>query len=67
MRKEYWEVTDEQLIEKTNKDSKEWIKILEEFRAKEKMLNEVVNFLLTEFNIGRYWARTILTLYKIKS
>jgi hypothetical protein len=33
MKKEYWDVTDEQVIEKTGKSIAEWITILEAFGA----------------------------------
>ena len=36
MKKEYWDVTDEQVIEKIGKKISEWIKILDKFNAIEK-------------------------------
>jgi hypothetical protein len=33
MKKEYWDVTDEQVVEKTGKKIAEWLKILDKFNA----------------------------------
>lgn len=63
MKKEYWDVTDEQLIEKTGRKAGEWMKILEDFKAGQKKSNEVVAYLQGEFNVPRYWARTLTTFY----
>lgn len=67
MKKEYWDVTDEQVIEKTGKKISEWIKILDKFNAQEKKSNDVVAHLQNEYNVPRYWARTLTTHFlKIK-
>lgn len=63
MKKEYWDVSDEQVIEKTGKKISEWIKILDKFKADEKKSNDVVSFLQKEHDVPRYWARTLTTLY----
>lgn len=63
MKKEYWDVTDEQVIEKTGKKIAEWIAILDKFKAVEKKSNDVVAFLQKEYEVPRYWARTLTTLY----
>ena len=63
MKKEYWDVSDEQVIEKTGKKIAEWIKILDRFGAQDKKSNEVVSYLQTDFNVPRYWARTLTTHY----
>jgi uncharacterized protein DUF4287 len=63
MEKNYWEVTDEQVIEKTGKKIGEWIKILDKFNAAEKKSNDVVGHLQSEYNVSRYWARTLTTHY----
>lgn len=63
MKKEYWDVSDEQVIEKTGKKISEWIAILEKFKAAEKKSNDVVTYLQTEYEVPRYWARTLTTLY----
>lgn len=63
MKKEYWDVTDEQVIEKTNKKISEWIIILDAFEAADKKSNDVVAYLQKEFDVPRYWARTLTTLY----
>ena len=63
MKKEYWDVTDEQVIEKTGKPIAEWITILEAFQTAEKKSNDVVAHLQTEYSVPRYWARTLTTHY----
>ncbi|HET9137573.1 MAG TPA: DUF4287 domain-containing protein [Candidatus Kapabacteria bacterium] len=63
MKKEYWDVSDEQVIEKTGKKIAEWIKVLDAFEAATKKSNDVVAFLQKDFSVPRYWARTLTTHY----
>jgi len=63
MKKEYWDVTDEQVIEKTGKPITDWITVLDAFNAIGKKSNDVVAHLQNEYNVPRYWARTLTTLY----
>jgi hypothetical protein len=63
MKKEYWDVSDEQVVEKTGKKIAEWIAVLDKFNAAEKKSNEVVAFLQAEYTVTRYWARTLTTHY----
>ncbi|XZF15274.1 DUF4287 domain-containing protein [Chitinophagaceae bacterium MMS25-I14] len=63
MKKEYWDVTDEQVMEKTGKNISDWITILDKFEAAEKKSNDVVAYLQSDFNVPRYWARTLTTHY----
>ncbi len=63
MKKEYWEVEDAQVIEKTGRDITSWIKILVDFKAAEKKSNESVALLQNQYNVPRYRARTLTTLY----
>jgi hypothetical protein len=63
MKKDYWDVTDEQVIEKTGKKISEWIKILDRFKASDKKSADVVAFLQNDHELPRYWARTLTTLY----
>jgi hypothetical protein len=63
MKKEYWDVTDEQVIEKTGKPIAFWMKTLEEFKAGEKKSTEAVAFLQETHTVPRYWARTLTTHY----
>lgn len=63
MKKEYWDVTDEQVVEKTGKKIAEWIEVLDKFKAVEKKSNDVVAYLQNDFKVPRYWARTLTTLY----
>ena len=63
MKKDYWDVSDEQVIEKTGKKISEWLKIMDEYKAADKKSNDVVSHLQTEYNVPRYWARTLTTHY----
>ncbi|WP_448697943.1 DUF4287 domain-containing protein [Mucilaginibacter sp. AW1-3] len=63
MKQDYWDVTDEQVIEKTGKKLTEWIAILDAFKAADKKSNDVVAFLQAEYAVPRYWARTLTTNY----
>jgi hypothetical protein len=63
MKEDYWSVTDEQVMEKTGKKIAEWMKILNAFKAGDKKSNDVVTHLQTEYNVARYWARTLTTRY----
>ena len=68
MKTEYWDVSDSQVIEKTGKKLSEWIHLLDAFDASGKKSNEVVAYLQKEFNVPRYWSRTLTTHYiKTKS
>ena len=63
MKKDYWDVSDEQVIEKTGKKIAAWMKILDKFNAAEKKSNDAVAFLQAEYLVPRYWARTLTTHY----
>ncbi|MCW3128467.1 MAG: hypothetical protein JWO03_4125 [Bacteroidetes bacterium] len=63
MKEDYWNVEDEQVVEKTGKKKAEWIKILTAFKAEDKKSNDVVAHLQSEYNVPRYWARTLTTMY----
>lgn len=63
MKQDYWNVSDEQVIGKTGKKISEWITILDKFKATEKKSNDVVAFLQSNYEVPRYWARTLTTLY----
>lgn len=63
MKSDYWNVTDEQVVEKTGKNLAHWRKVLDSFAAAEKKSNDVVAFLQKEHEVPRYWARTLTTWY----
>jgi hypothetical protein len=63
MKKEYWDVTDEQVMEKTGKKIADWVKILDQFDAANKKSNDVMAHLQQDFEVPRYWARTLTTYY----
>jgi Domain of unknown function (DUF4287) len=60
---EYWDVSDEQVVEKTGKPLKHWIKVLAGFKAETKKSTEAVEMLQKEHDVPRYWARTLTTRY----
>ncbi len=62
MKSDYWNVSNEQVLEKTGRHIQHWMKLLDEFDAANKKSNEVVAF-LQQLNVPRYWARTLTTLY----
>lgn len=63
MKKEYWDVSNEQVIEKTGQNIDYWINVLTAFDVKNKKSNDVVAHLQNEHNVPRYWARTLTTLF----
>jgi hypothetical protein len=63
MKQDYWNVSDEQVIEKTGKPLADWIALLDAFQAADKKSNDVVAHLQQEYAVPRYWARTLTTHY----
>ncbi len=63
MKADYWNVTDEQVVEKTGKPLSYWTKVLDRFGAASKKPAESVSFLQTTHAVPRYWARTLTTRY----
>jgi hypothetical protein len=63
MKSDYWNVSDEQVIEKTGKTLVHWTKVLDRFGAAKKKSNDVVAHLQQEHDVPRYWARTLTTRY----
>lgn len=63
MKTEYWDVTDEQVVEKTGKHIAEWITLLDAFGTAGKKSTETVVYLQETFSVPRYWARTLTTHY----
>lgn len=63
VKKDYWDVTDEQVVEKTGKPLGHWRRILDQLGAASKKSNDVVAYLQTEHAVPRYWARTLTTNY----
>ncbi|HKX33306.1 MAG TPA: DUF4287 domain-containing protein [Blastocatellia bacterium] len=63
MKSDYWDVTDEQVIEKTGKPLAHWRRVLDAFGAKAKKSNDVVAHLQKDHGVPRYWARTLTTWY----
>ena len=51
------------LWKKQEKVLPEWLDILDKFKASEKKSNEVVSYLQNNYDVARYWARTLTTLY----
>ena len=63
MKSEYWDVSHEQVVEKTAKDLKHWMKVVKQFDAAKKKSNDVVAFLQKEHQVPRYWARRLTTRF----
>lgn len=63
MKSDYWDVTDEQVSEKTGKPLAHWQQTLDTFSATGRKSIEVVAYLQNEHNVPRYWARTLTTWY----
>jgi len=51
------------VIEKPGKKISEWIKIMDKFDTANKKSNDTVSHLQNEYNVPRYWARTLTTMY----
>lgn len=63
MKSDYWNVDDEQVIEKTGKPLAHWMKVLKQFDAANRKSNEVVAHLQSDHGVPRYWARTLTTRF----
>jgi Domain of unknown function (DUF4287) len=63
MKSDYWNVDDEQVIEKTGKPLAHWKKVLDKFGVAGKKSNDVVAHLQKDHGVPRYWARTLTTRY----
>lgn len=63
MEKNIWDVTDERVIKKTGRKISEWIKILDEFQASKKRLNDGVMHLHQEYGVLMYRAKALTTYY----
>ncbi len=63
MKKEYWNVDGEQVIEMTGEKIAGWINIPDQFRAGDKKSNDVVAHLQKGYNVPRFWTRTVTTHY----
>ena len=63
MKSDYWNVTDDQVKEKTGKPLAHWMKVLKGFGAGEKKSAECVALLQNEHGVPRYWARTLTTRF----
>ena len=67
MKSDYWNVTDEQVKEKTGKPLAHWMKVLKQFGAAEKKPAECVAHLQNDHGVPRYWARTLTTRFAKQS
>lgn len=63
MKSDYWNVRDEQVVEKTGKPIRHWMTVLGKFGAADHKSNESVAHLQSDHGVPRYWARTVTTLY----
>ena len=60
---DYWDVTDEQVVEKTGQGIDHWTQVLAAFQAETKKSGEAVALLQETHGVPRYWARTLTTSY----
>lgn len=60
---DYWDVTDDQLVEKTGHPLAHWTSLLDGFGAAAAKSGDVVAFLQGQHGVPRYWARTLTTRY----
>jgi Domain of unknown function (DUF4287) len=63
MKSDYWDVTDAQVIEKTGKPLAHWHGVLGKLGAKTMKSNDVVAHLQRDYEVPRYWARTLTTWF----
>jgi Domain of unknown function (DUF4287) len=63
MKTEYWDVSDDQVLEKTGHNISYWMKVLKDFKPETKKSNEAVALLQNTHGVPRYWARTLTTRY----
>lgn len=63
MKADYWDVTDEQVVEKTGQPLAHWRIVLAKFDAAAKKSNESVAHLQNDHGVPRYWARTLTTWF----
>lgn len=63
LKPDYWNVSEEQILEKTRKPLAHWKKVLDAFGASTKKSNDVVAYLQRSHDVPRYWARTLITRY----
>lgn len=59
MRADYWNVTDEQVIEKAGKPLAHWASVIAPMAGEPG--NQIVGHLQTAHGVPRYWARTLTT------
>lgn len=60
---DYWDVGDEQVIEKTGKPLAHWKGVLTRLGAASMKSNDVVATLVEQHGVPRYWARTLTTWF----
>ena len=63
MKSDYWNVTDEQVIEKTGHPLQHWRAVLGKYGAADRPSTESVTHLQRDHDVPRYWARTLTTWF----
>lgn len=63
MKQDYWNVSDEEVREKTGKPIVFWMEVLRHSLAETHKTAASVSFLQEKYSVPRYWARTLTTLY----
>ena len=62
MKSDYWNATDEQLVEKTGKPLAHWTKVLDKFGAAGKKSNDSVAHLQKDHNVPRHYEAGLLRM-----
>lgn len=60
---ENWNVSNDEVLLKTGKNSIDWCRILDRSSAFNMKPNDIVAFLQTEHGVHRHWARILTTNY----
>jgi hypothetical protein len=63
LKEDYWNVSDDQVAEKTGKNLEHWDAVLSQYGAGAKKSNDTVAYLQNEHGVPRYWARTLTTRF----
>jgi hypothetical protein len=67
VRSDYWNVTDEQVLEKTRRSLQHWSNVLAKLDTAAMRSNDIVAHLQKAHGVPRYWARTLTTWYLKKT
>ena len=63
MKADYWNVSDEQVKEKTGKSLVHWMGVLRRLAPASEKPADLVRALVEKHDVPRYWARTLTTRF----